>query len=116
MAGERPRIEEYLAEVPEYLRPRLIITLREIESELLRQAGEQPGPEGFQPRLEETDTVFPGPDATRGFETPIGEDRVRAIAPGMVLLDKYLVGEKLGEGGMGSVSRVRLLGSGENAL
>ena len=41
-AGERPKIEDYLAEVDESRRPRLLEELLRVEIELRRRAGEEP--------------------------------------------------------------------------
>jgi hypothetical protein len=49
--GPRPRIEDYLAEVHEQRRPRLLEELLRVECELRRRAGESPVVAEYAPHL-----------------------------------------------------------------
>src|SRR5262249_35205241 len=57
-AGARPRIEEYLAEVPEAQRPALLCELIPLEADYRRRAGERPRPEDFLMRFPELDAAW----------------------------------------------------------
>ncbi len=63
--GERPRIEEFLINVPEPQRPLVSQELLRVEGELRRRAGEEPGAEEDRRR-------FPGQEGAIGadFESP----------------------------------------------
>src|SRR5262249_2614491 len=50
-AGQRPRIEEYLGEVPEPGRPSVLRELLVLELEYRRRGGERPRPEGYAQRF-----------------------------------------------------------------
>jgi serine/threonine-protein kinase len=111
--GPRPRIEDYLGEVPEAERPALLAELIPLEVAYRRQAGDQPVAEEFLARfptlgrdwiesvlLATATTTTPlapvpaGPPAAEAEDALIG----RRIGP-------YLIQQRLGSGGMGSVYR-----------
>src|SRR5262249_17447545 len=54
-AGQRPQVEDYLADVPEPARPALLRELIALDADYRRRAGEEPRPEDYQAR-------FPGFD------------------------------------------------------
>ena len=60
--AQRPRIEDYLAEVDESRRPRLLEELLRVEIELRRRAGEEPTAEEYRGRFPDhaavVDAVF----------------------------------------------------------
>ena len=78
--GERPRIEEFLINVPEPQRPLLFQELMRVEGELRRRAGEEPGAEEYRRR-------FPGQESTIGadFESPLAAttaaDQAEPVGP-----------------------------------
>src|SRR5262245_391118 len=57
-ADARPRIEEYLAEVPEAQRPALLRELIPLEADYRRLDGERPWPEDFLVRFPELDATW----------------------------------------------------------
>ena len=57
-AGARPRIEEYLGEVPGPQRPALLRELIPLEADYRRRAGERPRPEDFLTRFPELDAAW----------------------------------------------------------
>ncbi len=78
--GERPRIEEFLINVPEPQRPLVFEELMRVEGELRRRAGEEPSAEEHRRR-------FPGQDSTIGavVESPLAAsteaDQAEPVGP-----------------------------------
>jgi serine/threonine-protein kinase len=112
-AGERPRLEEHLAAVPEPERAALLPELVALEVDYRRLAGEQPVPEEFLARFPSLDRswlaiVLAGaePPPTHRVAVPVAGP---AGEPGDALLGRrigpYLIQQRVGSGGMGSVYR-----------
>jgi len=128
----RPRLEDYLAEVAEPRRTRLLEELLRVECELRRRAGEEPSPEEYRRRLPADTAVV---EAVLGAEPPRPADREPIDpptddAPGTTLsapaggtlpperpssgmpgwrVGPYLLIEKLGRGSQGHVWRAAQL-------
>lgn len=115
-SGQRPRIEEYLTEVPEADRPVLLYALLRRELACRRESGETPSVEEYQRRfpaqVHVIDRVFRGGEATpfsldgessqpgsgTGPERPGGDEE-----PMPARLGRYHVLTRLGKGGFGVV-------------
>ncbi len=82
--GPRPRIGDYLAEVDEHQRAALREELLQVECELRRRAGEEPGLEEYAPRFPRhatlTEAVF-GPRPDRSATSGLRHD-LPTLAPG----------------------------------
>jgi hypothetical protein len=127
-AGQRPRLEDYLADVPEPDYSALLRELLGLELDYRHQTGEQPRPEEYRPRfLEHTgpiDSVFqetalripqasqqtplPSPEGTTPLpsaEAPAAEVAAQPLHP--LWIGKYQVIERLGGGGQADVFRAK---------
>jgi tetratricopeptide (TPR) repeat protein/tRNA A-37 threonylcarbamoyl transferase component Bud32 len=97
--GERPRVEDFLGDVGDDLRPVLLRELILLDMDYRRRLGENPRPEDYW---------FPGidaptPDAEATLPFPKGHTPADAGVPARV--GRYTVFELLGKGGMGAVLR-----------
>jgi tetratricopeptide (TPR) repeat protein len=109
-AGQRPRIEDHLAMVPDPERPDLLCELILLEVDYRRLAGDHPQAEEFLTRFPSLDRAWLGGvlagavSSTTDFATLPAETE-----PGDALLGcrigPYLIQERVGSGGMGSVYR-----------
>ena len=117
--GPRPRIEDFLLEVPEVRWAPLLQELMRVEGELRRREGEMPGAEEFRRRFPDLDEVIasvfrearvsgdgPGPDLRANSCRAASSS---ASLPESALPDElanhpdYKIVRKLGSGGMGVV-------------
>jgi hypothetical protein len=87
-AGQRPGIEDYLADAQEPLRSALLRELLKLDIEYRQKAGESPSPEDYRDRFPDLDPVWlastvvvpPGGGATTPGATPLANGRRAAPA------------------------------------
>jgi len=119
-AGERPRIEDYLAEVSDVAKGHLLKELIAEEVELRRASGESPALEEYRARFpNDMETVEAGFAAgchdVQSTEEMHGRDDPRHAEEPMPVeyrtiperIGRYIVVSCLGEGGFGAVYRAR---------
>jgi serine/threonine protein kinase len=129
--GPRPRIEEFLARVPEPQWPPLLAELLRVERELRQRAGEEPAAEEYSRRFPEHDDIValvfrPGDTSppTSGLVAPPAPTLARSTSTSLSTSARpeelanhpdYEIVRKLGHGGMGVVwlARNRLMGRDE---
>jgi serine/threonine protein kinase len=115
-AGQRPRIEEYLGDIPEAERSHLLRELLALELVYRRQGGETPTAEDYQQRFPEhaelVKAAFHNAAEAKGKaessdqQVSTGPDVAHADEPAQPLqLGRYKITAKLGAGGFGIVYR-----------
>jgi serine/threonine protein kinase/tetratricopeptide (TPR) repeat protein len=101
--GQRPAIEDYLAEAPEPARPALLRELLALDLELRRECGERPSPGDYGDRFPEhgdlIDDVFKAVEATNSH--PGLRRSFPVLTPSQI--GPYKILQPIGEGGMGVV-------------
>jgi formylglycine-generating enzyme required for sulfatase activity len=117
LAGHRPRIEEYLSELPEGERRQLLHELLPLELAYRRRQGEAPDPEEYRRRLRELAAVVAGIFAAataseEGLVRSGSSDQSVTTGPAPLVagdaeaparLGRYRILAKLGAGGFGVV-------------
>ncbi len=93
-AGQRPRIEDYLADLPETARPALLRELIAVELDYRRLAAEQPRPTDYRDRFLTLDAAW----LAAALAAPAVEAR---------RLGKFQLLERVGAGAFGEVWRAR---------
>ncbi len=126
--GPRPRIEDFLAKVPEARQPPLLAELIRVERELRARAGESPTVEEYQRRFPDRDdvvtSVFAAVQATSGKPSLLPTDGVPTVGargepskvpPELANHADYAIIRELGHGGMGVVflAHNRIMGRDE---
>jgi WD40 repeat protein/serine/threonine protein kinase len=116
--SQRPRIEEFLVEVPEPQWRLLLCELIRVEGELRRRDGEEPGADEYRRRFpgheELIDAVFESAPAATTAAVDAGSDRstsalsptrplASALPPELASHPDYEIVRELGHGGMGVV-------------
>jgi serine/threonine-protein kinase len=108
-AGQRPRIEDHLAAVPEAERPALLQELILLEVDYRRMAGDHPAADEFLARFPTLDSAWIASVLARTAPSAIDLDSlgmpVRRVAPRP--LGKFLLLQLLGKGGCGTVWRAQ---------
>ena len=106
----RPRIEDFLTEVEESRRARLLAELLRVEHRLRRSVGEDPDPQEYRIRFPDSAGIIEGIfDAGSADVTGAASITVDAPAPRIILegpgsrIGPYKLLQLIGEGGMGVV-------------
>src|SRR5262249_24891757 len=95
--GPRPRIEDYLAGVAEPGRSALLRRLIDVDIAYRRELGENATPEDYR-------RFFPASEPSVSVETVFDPTRPEADVTGIrARVGRYVLGEEIGKGGIGSV-------------
>jgi tetratricopeptide (TPR) repeat protein len=95
--GQRPRIEDYLGKIGEAGRTALLHHLIKLDIDYRRRAGEDPTAEDYR-------RLFPTSDCRVSVHTVLDPTRPEVDATGNPeRVGRYLLGEEIGKGGIGSV-------------
>jgi serine/threonine-protein kinase len=102
-AGPRPRLEDFLGELPEPERSALLRELIALDFDYRRQGGENPTAEEYHERFP---TLDPPAEVSTVVDSPSPTDGAPDLSPrsvGSPQAGRYQLGEEIGHGGMGAV-------------